>query len=74
MNAARVMGNSCNFDYIPELIRAFSENDDERLKGMIAWSLGRLGGDTAKSALDEWLPASEGLVQEEITRALEMIG
>jgi epoxyqueuosine reductase len=39
MNTARSMGNSLNSDYIPDLIRAFKENDDERVKGMIAWSL-----------------------------------
>jgi len=73
MNVARAMGNSCNLDYISELIRAFSENDDERVKGMIAWSLGRLGGDSSKNALEEFLPGSEGLVREEIIQALEMI-
>ena len=73
MNVARAMGNTLNRDYVPELIRAFKENDDERVKGMIAWSLGRLGGEPAKTALNEFLTGNVDLVLEEIKRALEMI-
>ena len=36
MNVARVMGNSRDDRYIPELVRAFEENSDERVRGMIA--------------------------------------
>lgn len=71
MNVSRVMGNSFNADYIPELIRAFRENDDPRLKGMIAWALGRLGGPSSKAALEEFHGTSTGLVHEEIALALE---
>jgi len=70
MNTARAMGNSQNTDYIPDLIRAFVESDDERVKGMIAWSLGKLGGEKARSALNEFLQVSRGSVREEIERAL----
>lgn len=71
MNVARVMGNTMDRKYLPDLVRAFDENEDERVKGMICWSLGRLGGDKAKTALENFLGESEGLVKEEITRALE---
>jgi epoxyqueuosine reductase len=71
MNTARAMGNSLNPDYVPELIRAFKDNDDERVKGMIAWSLGKLGGQIARSALMEFLPDSTGLVKEEVEEALK---
>lgn len=71
MNVARAMGNSLNSDYIPELIRAYKENDDERVKGMIAWSLGKLGGSDARSALKTFLPESSGLVKTEIEEALK---
>jgi len=70
MNTARAMGNSQNTDYIPDLIRAFVENDDKRVKGMIAWSLGKLGGEQARSALNEFLQDSQRSVREEIERAL----
>ena len=71
MNVARVMGNSLDQDYVPELVKAFRENDDERVRGMIAWTLGRLGGREAKNALENFLPASEGIVREEIELALD---
>ena len=73
MNVARVMGNSRDPDYVPELIRAFGENEDERVKGMIAWSLGKLGGNAARSALETFLPDSTGLVKEEIENALKNV-
>jgi len=72
MNVARVMGNTRDRKYLPDLIRAFKENEDERVKGIIAWSLGRLGDEKAKSALEDFLKGSEGLVQKEIKQALEM--
>jgi len=53
MNAARAMGNSLDERYVSELARAFRENDDERVRGMIAWALGRIGGDAAIAVLDD---------------------
>lgn len=73
MNTARAMGNTLNRDYVPELIHAFEENDDERVKGMIAWSLGHLGGEEAVHALERFLKESQPPVQEEIEIALEII-
>jgi epoxyqueuosine reductase len=70
MNVARVMGNTLEIKYIPELIRAFKENNDERVKGMCAWALGRLGGDESKTFLEEFLKDSDGLVKEEVSAAL----
>ena len=72
MNVARVMGNTCDQQYLPDLIRAFNENKDERVRGIIAWSLGRLGGEKARMALKEFFKGSEGLVRKEIEQALEM--
>ncbi len=73
MNVARVMGNTCDREYIPDLIRAFTENQDERVRGMIAWSLGRLGGPKAGTALEAFLNGSEGLVRKEIEQALNTV-
>jgi hypothetical protein len=58
-------------EYIPDLLRAFRNNDDERVLGMIAWAMGRMGGSKAKKALNDILPGSDGLVREEILFALE---
>jgi epoxyqueuosine reductase len=73
MNAARSMGNSLDEKYVPDLIRAFQENGDERVMGMCAWALGRLGGDEAKAALDGFLAESDGRVRDELERALEAL-
>jgi len=70
MNTARAMGNTLDPKFLPELTRAFTENSDERVKGMIAWALGRIGGEKAKTALEIFLLDSEGLVQKEINSAL----
>lgn len=67
------MGNSLDTSYNNDLIRAFNENDDERLKGMIAWSLGRLGGEDAKRALEGFRDQAEGLVLAEIEMALSKL-
>ena len=71
MNVARVMGNSLDRKYIPDLLQAFEENEDEKVKGMIAWALGRIGGAESKKALEKFLNNSSGLVREEIIQALE---
>ena len=71
MNAARAMGNSLNPVYVTDLIRAFKENSDQRVKSMIVWALGRIGGSQAKAALEKFLQDSAGIVKEEITQAIE---
>jgi epoxyqueuosine reductase len=71
MNVVRAMGNTRDPEYVPDLLRAYEENNDERVLGMIAWTLGRIGGSKARRALNDFLPGSEGLVKVEITRALE---
>jgi epoxyqueuosine reductase len=70
MNAARAMGNSLNHAYTADLIRAFQENSDERVRSMIAWALGRLGGQEAHDALEQFQKSSTGIVKEEIAKAL----
>jgi len=63
------MGNNFNPVYVADLIRAFQENSDDRVKCMIAWALGRIGGSQAKAALKKFLPESTGTVREEIQQA-----
>jgi epoxyqueuosine reductase len=71
MNVARAMGNSGDSSYVPTLIRAFEEVEDERTRGMIAWALGRLGGSKAKAALESSFTNSQGLLRKEIQWALD---
>lgn len=73
MNAARVMGNSHDCGYVPSLIRAYAENDDPRVLGMIAWALGQLGGDEARAALEQWRESAVEPVAAEIAAALQHI-
>lgn len=71
MNVARAMGNTLDDRYVPELARAFQENADQRVRAMIAWALGRIGGVEAKDVLTGMLAKNEGVVKEEISAALE---
>ena len=71
MNAARALGNLGDRSYVPVLSQVLAENPDEKVRGMCAWALGRLGGSRAGSALESHLPREEGLVKEEIGFALE---
>ena len=74
MNTARVMGNSLDGKHVPDLISAFTENDDDRVLGMIAWALARISGRNARRALEKILPGSTGSVRGEVTAALESCG
>ncbi len=73
MNAARAMGNLGDRSNIPVLIQALSDNPDETVRGMSAWALSKLGGKGAKEALEARLSQGDGLVKDEIERALETI-
>ncbi|MFP4477513.1 MAG: epoxyqueuosine reductase [Desulfatibacillaceae bacterium] len=74
MNTARAMGNTLESRYLPELARAFEENEDERVKSMCAWAMGRIGGPDARSRLEVIRKGAEGPVAEEIDYALEICG
>ncbi len=71
MNVARAMGNSLDPGYVPDLKRAYEENDDTRVRAMIIWALGRIGSKKACEALQGVLPESQGDIREEIERALK---
>jgi epoxyqueuosine reductase len=71
MNVARVMGNTNDRGFTADLIRAFEENPDERIQGMAAWSLGKLGGEKAVRALEKFRSGSQGTVYDEVCRALD---
>jgi epoxyqueuosine reductase len=70
MNAARAMGNSLNPVYVAELIRAFKENSDERVRCMTAWALGRIGNKEAMAGLKQFYETSNGMVKDEIKQSM----
>lgn len=73
MNAARAMGNSRDAMYIPYLLKAYEEFDDERVRIMIAWALERIGGGEARVALLSFLNSAEGELKDEIEAALASV-
>ena len=52
-------------------VQQCKENFDERVTRMIAWALGRLGGEESKTALESSLESSSEKVREEILLALK---
>ncbi len=70
MNAARAMGNSLDAEYVPHLASAFDENEDDRVRSMAAWALGRIGGVAARERLEKMRGRSDGNVLREVELAL----
>ncbi len=70
MNAARAMGNSLDEKYIPDLAKGFTGSDDERVKSMCAWALGRIRTDKCRDVLEQCLSDSKGIVRDEVAHAL----
>jgi len=74
MNTARAMGNTLDSCHIPDLVKAFEASDDERVKSMCAWALGRIGGRRARNALNRFQKGAENRVADEVTYALDLCG
>jgi epoxyqueuosine reductase len=72
MNAARALGNQGDPQNVPLLVQSLNESPHEMVRGMCAWSLGRLGGARVKAALEGRRSQEKGLVRMEIEQALEM--
>ena len=72
MNVSRVMGNTRDPEYIPELAKAFGANEDERVKGMIVWALAQIGGEEARQRLMDIgkTTIDSDLVKEELNYAM----
>jgi len=73
MNAARALGNQDDSDNVPLLVESLKNSPHPMVRGMSAWSLGRLGGTRAKAALEVQRSRDNGPVREEIEQALEII-
>ena len=71
MNVARVMGNSRDDKYITDLVCAYKDNPDERVRGMTVWAIGHIGGPEAVTALKGLVDETSDLVKEEIRQAKE---
>lgn len=71
MNAARALGNSLERVYIPVLINALQNEDDDRVRCMSAWALGRIGGNEAADALKKMKESCSGYLLHEIEEALK---
>ena len=73
MHVARAMGNSKETKYVPHLIKAFNENEDERVLGMILWALGKIGAQEAMDGIDELknqILDSQSIVKKELELVL----
>ena len=69
-NTAVAMGNSGDQRAVPALVEALKDAEP-LVRGHAAWALGRLGGETAREALEETLGwEQDGGVVEEIESAL----
>lgn len=71
MNVARAMGNTRDRRYAPDLARALELSDDDRVRAMAAWALGRVGGETALQALRGFKANKNEMLQEEVGLAIE---
>jgi epoxyqueuosine reductase len=69
-NAAVAIGNQGNPEMVPLLIAPLQDSEPI-VRGHVAWALGRLGGEKARTALEKRRSLEEDIwVQEEVERAL----
>ena len=64
MNAARALGNQGDPDNVPHLVQSLNSSPHTMVRGMSAWSLGRLGSARAKAALEFQRSRENGPVRE----------
>ena len=73
-NAAVALGNIGTGDDVPFLVKAVHQHDEPLVRGHAAWALGRLGGRTARRALERArLGDTEAVVREEAAAALASV-
>ena len=72
-NVAVALGNSGDPRAVPALVQQL-DDDDELVRGHVAWALGELGGQRAEKALRDRLEAEEvSWVQDELGAALDVL-
>jgi epoxyqueuosine reductase len=69
-NAAVAIGNSGDRALVPVLIEAIRAHDEPLVRAHAAWALGRLGGRTAREALEGRRDKDDETVDLEIKMAL----
>ena len=57
----------------PDLEKAFTENRDERVKGMIVWAMGQIGNQDTGQRLKAYSTNHSGSVLEELKLAIQSI-
>ena len=73
INVAVALGNSGDPRAVPALVQQL-DDDDELVRGHVAWALGELGGQRAEKALRDRLEAEEvSWVQDELGAALDVL-
>jgi epoxyqueuosine reductase len=71
-NAAVVLGNTADRQWVPDLLRCLEEEAEPLVRGHAAWALGRLGGQRARLGLERRLGLEQDTyVLEEIRAALQ---
>jgi epoxyqueuosine reductase len=71
-NAAVALGNTRDVANVPVLVAALAQHEEPLVRGHAAWALGRLGGRTARLALERQRAAEmDSSVAEEIEAAIE---
>lgn len=74
-NAAVVLGNSAERQWVAALLRCLEEEPEPLVRGHAAWALGHLGGQRARLGLERRLrPEPDDYVREEIRAALQESG
>jgi epoxyqueuosine reductase len=69
-NAAIVLGNCGDARAVPALVEALHDSEPT-VRGAAAWALGRIGGESSRTALQARLPVEDNAdVAEELRRAL----
>lgn len=56
--------------YVADLIMAFYDNSDDRVRGMVAWALGNIGGADAMNMLSAARGDGSDAVKSEVNLAL----
>jgi epoxyqueuosine reductase len=73
-NAAVALGNRRSRDDVPVLCRVLSQSSYPLVRGHVAWALGQIGGEEARSALAAQLELeADAWTRDEISAALKQL-
>ncbi|MFH1154779.1 MAG: HEAT repeat domain-containing protein [Pseudomonadota bacterium] len=64
INVVRVMGNSHDRRYVPDLVQAFQDDPDERVRAMAVWAFLNIIGQEAASIVSQDTKNSDHVIQE----------